>query len=76
MNELNAKNETNFNSFKKLCSCRFQFQNPATFQKTFLYITRTDIEKFRIKIFESGKLIKKQDIKAKSFAEIIENIKL
>ena len=48
--------------------------NPETFETTYLYVTRTDKEKFRVKIFRGGKCLKKEDVKAESFAELFNNI--
>lgn len=38
-----------------LRSCRLQFQNPATFEVTSVYLTRTDARRYRVKIFKGGK---------------------
>ncbi len=62
-------------SVKYLRSCRLQFQNPETFEVTSVYITHTDKERFRIKIFRGGKCISAKYVAAENFADILSNLK-
>ena len=61
--------------FSTLRSCRLQVQNPQTFEVTSYYITRTDKDKFRVKVFCGGKCLLADYVKAESFAEILLNTK-
>lgn len=54
-----------------LRSCRFQVQNPVNCELTSYYITRTDKNKFRVKVFRGGKCLMADYISAESFAKII-----
>ena len=65
--------QTWFNA-KWLRSCRFQFMNPETCEVTYLYVTHTDKDKFRVKTFRGGKCLKKCDVKADSFAALLDNL--
>lgn len=49
-----SKTETGAKSSQVLRSCRLQFQNPATFEVTSVYLTRTDARRYRVKIFRGG----------------------
>ena len=62
-------------SFNSLRSCRLQVQNPQTFEVTSYYITRTDKNKFRVKVFCGGKCLMAEYVTAESFAEILLNTK-
>jgi hypothetical protein len=68
-----GKPQTWFNA-KWLRSCRFQFMNPETCEVTFLYVTHTDKDKFRVKTFRGGKCLQKSDVKADSFATLLNNL--
>lgn len=47
---------------KILKSVRVVYQDVETFEKQTVYISHIDLGKFRVKIFEHGKLILKKDI--------------
>ena len=74
MEELATMTPQSWLGAKWLRSCRFQFMNPETFEVTYLYVTRTDQEKFRVKIFRGGKCLKKVDVKAECFANLFNNL--
>lgn len=57
-----------------LRSCRLQFQNPATFEVTSVYLTRTDVRRYRVKIFKSGKCIKAEYVEADSYIDVLNNV--
>lgn len=50
-----SKTEMGEKPSQVLRSCRLQFQNPATFEVTSIYLTRTDARRYRVKIFKGGK---------------------
>lgn len=50
-----SKTEMGAKPSQVLRSCRLQFQNPATFEVTSIYLTRTDARRYRVKIFKGGK---------------------
>ncbi len=58
-------------SVEKLKSCRLQFQNPANFEVTALYITRTDRSRFRVKVFRGGACLCAIYVVADDFAELL-----
>ena len=62
-------------NFNYLRSCRLQVQNPENCEITSYYITRTDKNRFRVKVFRGGKCLKAEYVKAESFAEILLNTK-
>lgn len=59
--------------FNYLRSCRLQVQNPENCEITSFYITRTDKNRFRVKVFRGGKCLMAEYVKAESFAEILLN---
>ncbi len=50
-----SKTETGAKPSQMLRSCRLQFQNPATFEVTSVYLTRTDARRYRVQVFKGGK---------------------
>lgn len=59
-----------------LRSCRLQFQNPATFEVTSVYITRTDVRRYRVKIFKGGKCVSATYEEGDHFLEVLSKIRL
>lgn len=57
-----------------LRSCRLQFQNPATFEVTAVYLTRTDARRYRAKIFKCGKCQFAEYIEGDDFLEVFAKI--
>lgn len=57
-----------------LRSCRLQFQNPATFEVTSVYLTRTDARRYRVKIFKGGKCQMAQYVEGDDFLEVFAKI--
>lgn len=56
-------------------SCRLQFQNPATFEVTSVYLTRTDVRRYRVKIFKGGKCLSATYEEGDDFLEVLDKIK-
>lgn len=69
-----SKTETGAKPSQVLRSCRLQFQNPATFEVTSVYLTRTDVRRYRVKIFKSGKCQMAQYEEGDDFFEVFEKI--
>ncbi len=69
-----SKTETGAKPSQMLRSCRLQFQNPATFEVTSVYLTRTDVRRYRVKIFKSGKCIKAEYVEADSYIDVLNNV--
>ena len=59
-----------------LRSCRLQFQNPATFEVTSVYITRTDARRYRVKVFKGGKCQSATYEEGDHFLEVLSKIRL
>ena len=59
---------------KPLRSMRLQLQDPATFEVTAIYLTRTDATRYRVKVFRAKKCLLAEYVEATSFAELINNI--
>lgn len=59
-----------------LRSCRLQFQNPATFEVTSVYLTRTDARRYRVKIFKGGKCQSATYEEGDHFLEVLSKIKI
>lgn len=57
-----------------LRSCRLQFQNPATFEVTSVYITRTDARRYRAKNFKGGKCQMAQYVDGDDFLDVLRKI--
>lgn len=57
-----------------LRSCRLQFQNPATFEVTAVYLTRTDARRYRAKIFKGGKCQLAEYIEGDDFLDVFAKI--
>ncbi|MEE0927662.1 MAG: hypothetical protein UIG59_00605 [Acutalibacteraceae bacterium] len=57
-----------------LRSCRLQFQNPATFEVTSIYLTRTDARRYRVKIFKGGKCQMAQYVEGDDFLEVLQKV--
>lgn len=57
-----------------LRSCRLQFQNPATFEVTSVYLTRTDARRYRVKIFKGGKCQMAQYVEGDDFLDVLRNV--
>lgn len=57
-----------------LKSCRFQLQNPDTFEVTAIYLTRTDKDRFRVKVFRGGKCLIAKYVQADSFETLLRNL--
>lgn len=57
-----------------LRSCRLQFQNPATFEVSAVYLTRTDARRYRAKIFKGGKCQFAEYIEGDDFLEVFAKI--
>lgn len=57
-----------------LRSCRLQFQNPATFEVTSVYLTRTDARRYRAKIFKGGKCQMAQYVDGDDFLDVLRKI--
>ena len=57
-----------------LRSCRLQFQNPATFEVTSVYLTRTDARRYRVKIFKGGKCQMAQYVEGDDFLEVLQKV--
>ena len=67
--------QSNFTfSANYLRSCRLEFQNPETFEKTDIYLTRTDKERFRVKVFRGGVCKMAEYVKANSFEMLFKNL--
>lgn len=60
---------------KMLRSCRLQFQNPATFEVTSVYLTRTDARRYRVKIFKGGKCLSATYEEGDDYLEVLDKIK-
>lgn len=59
---------------RRLCSLRMVFENIETAEKTSVYLTQTDKNKFRVKVFRGGKCIMANYTEAASFAELLTKI--
>ncbi|MBQ5900623.1 MAG: hypothetical protein IIW86_02050 [Clostridia bacterium] len=57
-----------------LRSCRLQFQNPATFEVTAVYLTRTDAHKYRVKVFKGGKCQLAEYVEGDDFLDVFAKI--
>mgnify|MGYP007022354973 FL=1 len=57
-----------------LRSCRLHFQNPATFEVTSVYLTRTDVRRYRVKIFKGGKCQMAQYVEDDDFLEVLQKV--
>lgn len=57
-----------------LRSCRLQFQNPATFEVTSVYLTRTDARRYRVKIFKGGKCQLARYEEGDDFLEVLQKV--
>ena len=54
--------------------CRLKFKNPATFEVTSVYVTRTDARRFRAKIFRGGKCLLAQYVDGDDFLDVLRKI--
>lgn len=57
-----------------LRSCRLQYLNPTTFEVTAVYVTRTDANRYRAKIFRGGKCLLAQYVEGDDFLDILRKI--
>lgn len=57
-----------------LRSCRLQFQNPATFEVTSVYLTRTDARRYRVKVFKGGKCQLARYEEGDDFLEVLQKV--
>ena len=71
-----SKTETGATPAQMLRSCRLQFQNPATFEVTSVYLTRTDARRYRVKIFKGGKCQSATYEEGDHFLEVLSKIRL
>lgn len=55
-------------------SCRLQFQNPATFEVTSVYLTRTDARRYRVKVFKGGKCQLAKYEEGDDFLEVLQKV--
>lgn len=69
-----SKTETGAKPSQVLRSCRLQFQNPATFEVTAVYLTRTDVHKYRVKVFKGGKCQLAEYIEGDDFLDVFAKI--
>lgn len=66
--------ETGAKPSQMLRSCRLQFQNPATFEVTSVYLTRTDARRYRVKVFKGGKCKLAKYEEDDDFLEILQKV--
>lgn len=69
-----TKTETGAKPSQVLRSCRLQFQNPATFEVTSVYITRTDARRYRAKVFKDGKCQLAKYEEGDDFLEVLQKV--
>ena len=69
-----VQNNAGKTAMQMLRSCRLQFQNPATFEVTAVYLTRTDVRRYRVKIFRGGKCIKAEYVEADNYIDVLNNV--
>ena len=69
-----SKTETGATPAQMLRSCRLQFQSPATFEVTSVYLTRTDARRYRVKIFKGGKCQLAKYEEGDDFLEVLQNV--
>lgn len=69
-----SKTETGAKPSQVLRSCRLQFQNPATFEVTSVYLTRTDARRYRVKVFKGGKCQLAKYEEGDDFLEVLQNV--
>lgn len=53
---------------------RLQFQNPATFEVTSVYLTRTDARRYRVKVFKGGKCQLAKYEEGDNFLEVLQKV--
>lgn len=69
-----SKTVTGAKSSQMLRSCRLQFQNPATFEVTSAYLTRTDARRYRVKVFKGGKCQLAKCEEGDDFLEVLQKV--
>lgn len=71
-----VQNNAGETAVQMLRSCRLQFQNPATFEVTSVYLTRTDARRYRVKVFKGGKCMSATYEEGDHFLEVLAKIKI
>ena len=66
--------QTSGTTTQRLESCRLKYKNPATFEVTSVYVTRTDARRFRAKIFRGGKCLLAQYVDGDDFLDVLRKI--
>lgn len=69
-----SKTETGAKPSQVLRSCRLQFQNPATFEVTSVYLTQTDARRYRVKVFKGGKCTMAKYVEGDDFLGVLNQI--
>ena len=69
-----VQNNAGKTAVQMLRSCRLQFHNPATFEVTSVYLTRTDARRYRVKVFKGGKCQLAKYEEGDDFLEVLQKI--
>ena len=59
---------------KYVCDMRFKLRHPETFAVTSVYLTRTDSNRLRVKVFRSGKCLVAKYVTADDLAGLLNNV--